>query len=141
MQITVVFDSLEEFQKYVRQERSLTITENGVTFSEGGINCTSPVIDPSMIGKTVEVAAEEVKAEQKAPDPEPEPAKAEPEGPVLDENYRLKVRKTLASLNKMKSGNPAKSLIAETGYNRLTEVPLELLPGLLARAEEVMQDA
>ena len=141
MKITVEFENLEEFQKYVRQERSMTITKDGITFSEGGVSHTSPVLNPSMIDKAVEVAAEEVKAEQEAPDPEPEPVKEEPEGPVLDENFRLKVRKALASLNKMKTGNPAKKLIETTGYKRLTEVPLELLPGLLEKAEEAMKDA
>ena len=138
MKITVEFENMEEFQKYVRQERSMTITKDGITFSEGSISHTSPVLNPSMIDKAVEVAAEEVKAEQKAPDPEPEEAKAEP---VLDENFRLKVRKALASLNKMKTGNPAKKLIEATGYKRLTEVPLELLPDLLEKAEEAMKDA
>ena len=138
MKITVEFENMEEFQKYVRQERSMTITKDGITFSEGSISHTSPVLNPSMIDKAVEVAAEEVKAEQEAPDPEPEEAKAEPE---LDENFRLKVRKALASLNKMKTGNPAKKLIETTGYKRLTEVPLELLPGLLEKAEEAMKDA
>lgn len=148
MKITVEFENLEEFQKYVRQERSMTITGDGITFTEGGVSRTSPVLDPSMINKAVEVAAEEVKAEPEMPKKEPEVPKKEPEvpktedeSPVVDENYRLKVRKTLASLNKMKSGNPAKALIAETGYKRLTEVPLQMLPGLLARAEEVMQNA
>lgn len=138
MKITVEFENLEEFQKYVRQERSMTITKDGITFSEGGVSHTSPILNPSMIDKAVEVAAEEVKAEQEAPDPEPEPVKAEP---VLDENFRLKVRKALASLNKMKTGNPAKKLIEATGYKRLTEVPLELLPDLLEKAEEAMRDA
>lgn len=138
MKITVEFENLEEFQKYVRQERSMTITKDGITFTEGGVSRTSPVLNPSMIDKAVEVAAEDVKAEQEAPDPEPEPVKAEP---VLDENFRLKVRKALASLNKMKTGNPAKKLIEATGYKRLTEVPLELLPDILEKAEEAMKDA
>lgn len=141
MKITVEFENLEEFQKYVRQERSMTISKDSITFSEGGVSYTSPVLNPSMIDKAVEVAAEEVKAEQEAPDPEQKETKAEPEGPVLDENFRLKVRKALASLNKMKTGNPAKKLIEATGYKRLTEVPLELLPDLLEKAEEAMKDA
>ena len=141
MKITVEFENLEEFQQYIRMERSMTIGPNGITITENGI--TKPlenplILQPDPMAKAVEVAAEEVKAEQEAPDPEPEEAKAEPE---LDENFRLKVRKALASLNKMKTGNPAKKLIETTGYKRLTEVPLELLPGLLEKAEEAMKDA
>ena len=141
MKITVEFENLDEFQQYIRMERSMTIGPNGITITENGI--TKPLenpllVQPDPMATAVEVAAEEVKAEQKAQDPEQKEAKAEP---VLGENYRLKVRKALASLNKMKTGNPAKKLIEATGYKRLTEVPLELLPDLLEKAEEAMKDA
>lgn len=140
MKITVEFENLDEFQQYIRMERSMTISKDGITITENGI--TKPlenplIVQPDSLSTAVEVAAEEVKAEQEAPDPEQKEAKAE----QLDENYRLKVRKALASLNKMKTGNPAKKLIEATGYKRLTEVPLELLPGLLEKAEEAMKDA
>lgn len=141
MKITVEFENLDEFQQYIRMERSMTIGPNGITITENGI--TKPLenpllVQPDPMATAVEVAAEGVKAEQKAQDPEQKEAKAEP---VLDENFRLKVRKALASLNKMKTGNPAKKLIEATGYKRLTEVPFELLPDLLEKAEEAMKDA
>ena len=136
MKITVEFENLEEFQQYIRMERSMTIGPNGITITENGI--TKPLENPPIVQPDSLSTAVEVAAEQEAPDPEQKEAKAEP---VLDENYRLKVRKALASLNKMKTGNPAKKLIETTGYKRLTEVPLELLPGLLEKAEEAMKDA
>ena len=136
MKITVEFENLEEFQQYIRMERSMTIGPNGITITENGI--TKPLENPLIVQPDSLSTAVEVAAEQEAPDPEQKEAKAEP---VLDENYRLKVRKALASLNKMKTGNPAKKLIETTGYKRLTEVPLELLPGLLEKAEEAMKDA
>ena len=144
MKITVEFENLDEFQQYIRMERSMTIGPNGITITENGI--TRPLenpllVQPDPMAAAVDAAAKEVKAEQKASDPEQKEAKAEPEGPVLDENFRLNVRKALASLNKMKTGNPAKKLIEATGYKRLTEVPLELLPDLLEKAEEAMKDA
>lgn len=134
MKITVEFENLEEFRNHIVMERELTFGPGGVTIKEKGMM-------QALEQEAPEVAAEEVKAEQEAPDPEQKEAKAEPEGPVLDENFRLKVRKALASLNKMKTGNPAKKLIEATGYKRLTEVPLELLPDLLEKAEEAMKDA
>ena len=136
MKITVEFENLDEFQQYIRMERSMTIGPNGITITENGI--TKPLENPRIVQPDSLSTAVEVAAEQEAPDPEQKEAKAEP---VLDENYRLKVRKALASLNKMKTGNPAKKLIETTGYKRLTEVPLELLPGLLEKAEEAMKDA
>lgn len=136
MKITVEFENLDEFQQYIRMERSMTIGPNGITITENGI--TKPLENPLIVQPDSLSTAVEVAAEQEAPDPEQKEAKAEP---VLDENYRLKVRKALASLNKMKTGNPAKKLIETTGYKRLTEVPLELLPGLLEKAEEAMKDA
>ena len=136
MKITVEFENPEEFQQYIRMERSMTIGPNGITITENGI--TKPLENPLIVQPDSLSTAVEVAAEQEAPDPEQKEAKAEP---VLDENYRLKVRKALASLNKMKTGNPAKKLIETTGYKRLTEVPLELLPGLLEKAEEAMKDA
>lgn len=58
--------------------------------------------------------------------------------PVPDEKFRVKVRSVLAALNKKTGKNTAAALIAETGFSRLTDVPLEALPELLKKAEEAM---
>ena len=114
MKITVTFDSLAEFQQHMT-------------------TCAP--------AQPVTVWPEE------QPDPapveeEPEKLPAEPIGAPeeakITEDFRVEVRKTLAALNKLQAGNPAKALIAETGYKRLTDVPLELLPGLMQKAEEAM---
>ena len=111
MKITVQFDSLEEFQEHMIQHAG--------------------------IGPQVQIEPDPAPVEE-----EPEKLPAEPIGAPeeakITEDFRVEVRKTLAALNKLQAGNPAKALIAETGYKRLTDVPLELLPGLMQKAEEAM---
>lgn len=70
-----------------------------------------------------------------------EPASAPEKPQKIDESLRVEVRKMLATLNKMQTGNPAKQLIAATGYKRLTDVPLELLPELMEKTKEALNNA
>lgn len=88
-------------------------------------------------------AQEEPKMAQEEPKDEKteEPASAPEKPQKIDESLRVEVRKMLATLNKMQTGNPAKQLIAATGYKRLTDVPLELLPDLRKQAEEALNNA
>ena len=88
-------------------------------------------------------AQEEPKMAQEEPKDEKteEPASAPEKPQKIDESLRVEVRKMLATLNKMQTGNPAKQLIAATGYKRLTDVPLELLPDLKKKAEEALNNA
>lgn len=88
-------------------------------------------------------AQEEPKMAQEEPKDEKteEPASAPETRQKIDESLRVEVRKMLATLNKMQTGNPAKQLIAATGYKRLTDVPLELLPDLRKKAEEALNNA
>ncbi len=133
MKITVEFDNLEEFQKHMTVGNAILITDAGVTFKQN-----SPII-PDTSKKPAEQAQEEP-AEIKTEDPAPVEEKPQ-EGPKITEEYRVEVRKALATLNKMQTGNPAKALIAETGYKRLTDVPLEMLPDLMKKAQEAMNNA
>ena len=111
MKITVQFDSLEEFREHMIQQAG--------------------------IGPQIQIEPDPAPVEE-----EPEKLPAEPEealeGAKITEDFRVGVRKTLAALNKLQAGNPAKQLIAETGFKRLTDVPLEMLPGLMQKAEEAM---
>lgn len=120
MLITVEFDSLAEFQAHM-------------IFNGDGSWLINQKPDPAP-------APEETKAEEPAPFeemPAPDPA---PEAPAkVDESFRVEVRKALSSLNKLQTGNPAKELIAQTGYKRLTDVPLDLLPGLMEKTQEAMK--
>jgi len=83
--------------------------------------------------KMAQEEAEEVKTE--------EPASAPEKPQKIDESLRVEVRKMLATLNKMQTGNPANQLIEKTGYKLLTDVPLELLPDLKKAAEEALNNA
>lgn len=126
MKITVTFDSLEEFQKHMKLAPEVDII----------VNAPTPKAQKELVEKTAEIAP----AEPLPADPvESAPAEeTKQDAPKINESYRVEVRHTLAELNKKQTGNPAKALIAETGYKRLTEVPLELLPGIMAKAKEAL---
>lgn len=117
MKITVQFDSLAEFQEHMIQQGPHVQIH----------------IEPPPVEKQPDPAPVEEKPEKLPAEPEKAPEEAK-----ITEDFRVEVRKTLAALNKLQAGNPAKQLIAETGYKRLTDVPLELLPGLMQKAEEAM---
>lgn len=70
-------------------------------------------------------------------DQAPEEPKTEV-APKVDESFRVKVRKTLASLNKKTGKNTASELIHGFNVDKLTEVALEDLPALMAKAEEAL---
>lgn len=70
---------------------------------------------------------------------EEEQAPAETEAaPKVDESFRVKVRKTLATLNKKTGKNTASELIHGFNVDKLTEVALEDLPALMQKAEEAL---
>lgn len=155
MKITVEFDNLEEFQKH------MTAGHEKVEFSAKGLTVyPAPILVPEEpredaarvsgicpitpdkieAGKKTAEKAQEEPAEEEAKDSAPFEEKPQ-EGPKITEEYRVEVRKALATLNKMQTGNPAKALIAETGFKRLTDVPLEMLPDLMSKAQEAMNNA
>ena len=147
MKITVVFDSLEEFQKHMTTGRaSMNITPEGVTISqEGVIPCsTKEPQEPEsreyaahVSGMCPVTAQEPVQEPEKEPEPAEElPFKEDPKpaaAPTIDA-----VRKLLAELNKRAGKNVAKDLIKAIGYKKLTEVPAEKLQEL---AETAMEEA
>lgn len=135
MKITVVFDSLEEFQKHMTTGRtSMTITQGGATLAPEG------AIIPCSAEKPQEITREPQEPVQE-PEKELEPAeelpfKEDPKpaaAPTVDA-----VRKLLAELNKRAGKNVAKDLIKAIGYKKLTEVPAEKLQEL---AETAMEEA
>lgn len=136
MKITVTFDSMDEMLRYVDVRGRVQTTFTDFTPAEiqrienERKNVPEPVKDPEPDPAPVEEEPEKLPEE---PEKAPEEAKTE-----ITEDFRVEVRKTLAALNKLQAGNPAKALIAETGYKRLTDVPLELLPGLMQKAKEAM---
>ncbi len=147
MTITVVFESLEEFQKHVTTGRKcMTITQEGVTIAQEGVvpgsaesqeTAEAPEVPwaeekpkkpvdtgtGAIRGATPE-EMEQYKAEEKA-------AKPAPKAPRVED-----VRKALAALNKKAGKNIAKELIASVGYKKLTEVPEGALVTLQSLIEE-----
>jgi hypothetical protein len=139
MRITVEFESLEEFQKnmILNLPNYVEFTKDGLTISHGGQN--RPEWPKAEAVEEVPTTTEEAPAVAPVAIPWETPEEAvEAKAPAVTEDFRVEVRKTLAALNKQKTGNPAKALIAETGYKKLTDVPLGLLPGLMEKAKEAL---
>lgn len=138
MIIKLEFNSLEEHDMYClavasRPMARLEAKEDKQLDIQKLANETAKLLEAQEEPKMAQEEAEEVKTE--------EPASAPEKPQKIDESLRVEVRKMLATLNKMQTGNPAKQLIAATGYTRLTDVPLELLPDLKKAAEEALNNA
>lgn len=117
MNITVNFESLEEFQKYMGQQPAAMIVMSGEAAK-------------AMAASAEDNAKKIKKAAQEAQD-EPQQAPV-PAAPAVD---RVTVRKTLAALNKKTKENTAAKLIHEMGFDVLTSVPEDRLAELLQKAE------
>ena len=137
MKITATFDSLEEFQAFVRGEKPLTTEE-----LNANVQKTADIIDAAE-----EKMEAEKKAEKKRKVKEPEVVGATPEEMEeleADEEIdyialRVKTQKTLAELNKASGKNQATKLIKKVcGVDRYTEVKDAQLPALLKEAEEAL---
>lgn len=149
MKITVEFDSLEEFQKHITFGNEIKITDEGIFVRPSHVPPGQSMEERTNVVMTPDIKADEIATgtEKPAEKAQEEPAEEKTEDsapfeekPKIDESYRLEVRKKLAALNKLQTGNPAKALIMETGYKRLTDVPLDLLPRLMEKAEEAMNN-
>ena len=137
MQITVTFDSLEEFTRYIKPMEGFEpepVQEKRNVFEEAKQKVASIMEVDTGTGTLVGEPAE-LKA-SKAEDAAPVEEKTE-EQPAVTEDYRVEVRKFLAKLNKQTGKNTAKELISQFGASKLTDVKLEDLPALMTKAEEV----
>lgn len=103
MKITVTFDSMEEFQQHMT---------------------TCAPARPVTVWPEEQPAPEPVKDPDPAPAPEPEPVK-------ITEDFRAKVRRAMATLNKQTGENTAKKILQERGFASLKDAPLEALPELM----------
>lgn len=126
MKITVVFDSLEEFQDYFMAAQPRPDATKGFV-----------VMEPNGdIRLTMERPAEPAQEPEKEPEPVEElPFKEDPK-PAPKALRVEDVRKALAALNKKAGKNIAKELIASVGYKKLTEVPEGALVTLQSLIEE-----
>lgn len=132
MNIQLTFDGFDDYCDGIRKLAG-TIPEEATTLAEAFPEKLEGMITAKPVDTTAKTEPETAKTE---PEPEPETAKAEPE---VTEDFRVEVRKTLAKINKKTGTNTASSMIKEiTGMDKLTQVPLEQLPELMARAKEVL---
>lgn len=138
MKITVVFDSLEEFQKHMTTGREkVEITAQGLTAYP------APILEPQESAGAPEAPKPEKKPkEQEKPAEKPQEPEKAPEVPFTEDKKEEpkvtveEVRKILADLNKAAGKNVAKDLIKAIGFKRLTEVTEGALPTLKSMAEE-----
>lgn len=129
MKITVTFEDLAEFMRYVA-------LDGKVTYHMERKPKEAPV-EPTEAPEPV--PAPEVKNE---PQPEEKTETAPQDAPVeVSEDFRVEVRKVLAKLNKQAGGNKAKELVQKHGADKLTNVPLAELPALMKEAEEALKNA
>lgn len=124
MKITVTFDALDEFNSFMGKQFSLVEPAPA----------QAPTGDWYPGGNTMderELASVEPQ-EKTAPKPEAPAEKAAPKDDAVD---LITARKVLANLNKRTGENTAHDLTVAFGYERLKEVPVDLLPEIVRIAE------
>lgn len=148
MKITIEFENLSEFQKYMGQTTPAQARDdkpdpNRVTGDAPAPAPAETVQEPQEAPETPAPKKNTKKTEKAAPaaaETAPEPADdAAPDesAPAVTEDFRITVRKQLAALNKKCGYNRAAELINEqTGKGKLTEVALADLPKLMEAAKE-----
>lgn len=123
MQITVTFDSLEEFQKYIQTAQA----------PAGQPEAPKPVEKPKKAEKPAEKPQEPapaVEGEEPAPAPE---VPFEEDKPKMD---MVAARKILADLNKEAGSNVARATLKKLGYASLKAVPEDKLQEVVDAARK-----
>lgn len=143
MKITVQFESLAEFQKFIgaaeeiaeekKEKKTLTAEELNASAQK-----TADIINAA------EAKEEAEKAEKKKPKAEPEePKKEEPKDNIDYGALRVECRQVLAALNKAAGKNVAREMLAAHGAKdgKLSQIADMVLPALLEEAKEALEDA
>lgn len=144
MKITIEFENLAEFQKYMGQTAPAPARDdkpepNRVTGDAPAPAPAEAVQEPQEAPEAPVLKKNTKKAAPAEAEPVPEPADdaAPAESAEVTEDFRITVRKQLAALNKKCGYNRAAELINEqTGKSKLTEVALADLPKLMEAAKE-----
>lgn len=121
MQITLTFDSLEEFQKYTQTAQA----------PAGQPEAPKPVEKPK-------------KAEKPAEKPQDEEPATAPEVPFEEDKPKMDMitaRKILADLNKATGSNVARATLKKLGYASLKAVPEDKLQEVVDAAREEVGNA
>ena len=123
MQITVTFDSLEEFQKYVQTAQAPT----------GQPEATKTEEKPKKAEKSAE------KPQEPAEKPQDEEPASAPEVPFEEDKPKMDMvtaRKILADLNKAVGTNVARATLKKLGYASLKAVPEDKLQEVVDTARK-----
>lgn len=132
MKITVTFDSLEEFQSCMHLTPAIIDASVEKAKKPTEENAEAPRKTPE--------ESEPVKSTPKDEKPREEAAAKKEEAPAKKVD-RVTVRKILATLNKNTGTNTASRLIADLGFDKLTNVPDDRLAELQTKAEEALKNA
>lgn len=170
MQITLTFDSMEEFLRYVDVRGKINTTFTDFSPAEiqetltrrldaaAGDRGTGAIVGATPEEQRQEEAREAAqaaavpekkpKAKKNLPKeekPAEEPTAAQEEAPAKApedlEKLRPKARKILSELNEATGTNTARQLIKKLGAENLKMLPAEKLPELIKMAEEDLADA
>lgn len=123
MQITVTFDSLEEFQKYIQTAQAPAGRPEAPKAEEKPKKAEKPAEKPQEPAPTVE-------GEEPAPAPE---VPFEEDKPKMD---MAAARKILADLNKEAGSNVARVTLKKLGYASLKAVPEDKLQEVVDAARK-----
>ena len=138
MKIQITFDSLEEFAAHIKYPEGFEDPAIGARYDN------YPELSKFETAKAaVEMIAQE--AEEDAPpfEPDKNPPKAEKaeekpaKAPTIDITA---VRKVLSELNAKAGTNVAGRILKAAGFKKLTDVPAEKLPEIMAAAKEQMDE-
>lgn len=133
MQITVTFDSLEEFQKYVQTAQAPAGQPEAPKAEEKPKKAEKPTEKPvdtgtgAIVGATLE---EQKRIEAEMPAPE---VPFEEDKPKMD---MVAARKILADLNKEAGSNVARVTLKKLGYASLKAVPEDKLQEVVDAARK-----
>ena len=138
MKIQITFDSLEEFAAHIKYPEGFEDPAIGTRYDN--------YPEPSKF-ETAKAAVEMIaqEAEEDAPpfEPDKNPPKEEKaeekpaKAPTIDITA---VRKVLSELNAKAGTNVAGRILKAAGFKKLTEVPAEKLPEIMAAAKEQMDE-
>lgn len=132
MQITVTFDSLEEFQAHIINPGPSMDLLAAARETVANLKTEKPTPDIKEIVDGPADAPDLAPGFEPVPEDEPTPFDTQPEVSLAD------VRKALARLNRKTGENLAKKLLKDFGYEKLTDAPAEQLPALYAKAQEAL---
>lgn len=138
MKITITFDSLEEFAAHIKYPEGFEDPAIGARYDN--------YPEPSKF-ETAKAAVEKIAQEAQEEVPPFEPDKNPPKEEKAEEKPAkaptidiTAVRKVLSELNAKAGTNVAGRILKAAGYKKLTEVPAEKLPEIMAAAKEQMDE-